>query len=572
MEAQIPEDDPRNPAVIADLVGDNVGDCAGRGADLFESIAAEIISAMILGGTLADKAIQVRTVPYRIHIRRTCTHRSFFSNIHVLYLNSLSSSFIFSSSLKIRPDEHAGFVIFPLVVHAFDLVVSSMGVFSVNCRSVSAHNDSPAGVGEPLAILKRGYKVASLLAIATFFMSCSTLLSPVDAPDAWWHFMCCGLVGMVAGWMSVQITTYYTATQYRPVRSIGAASNSGHATNIIAGISVGLESTALPILVISIAILASFWLGSSSGLTDRDAGAVGGLFGTAVATMGMLSTAVYVLAMDFFGPIADNAGGIVEMSDEPESVRDITDLLDAVGNTTKAATKGFAIGSAALACFLLFSAYVDEVEAISRLQMGALNILAPEVFVPGLLGSMLVFLFSALTIRAVGDTAQEVVQEVRRQFRIYPGIMTGEEQPDYTTCVAIVAKASLRKMVKPGLLACSYPLVLGLIFRWVGESRGEPLMGARAVLAVLVMATITGVLMSLFLNNAGGAWDNAKKLIETGQFGGKASEAHKASVTGDTVGDPFKDTAGPSIHVLIKLLATISLVLAPLVVSSNARN
>lgn len=524
LEAGIPEDDPRNPAVIADLVGDNVGDCAGRGADLFESIAAEIIAAMILGGTL-------------------CTN-----------------------STNVSLDEHRGFVLFPIVVHAFDLIVSLAGVSSVLARTGSG---DASILGSPLDVLKRGYYLAGLLAFFTFGSSCYFLLNPARAPGAWKHFFMCGVTGMVAGGLSVLVTQYYTDTKFRPVRSIAEASTTGHATNIIAGLSVGLESTAIPTLVVSGAILTAYFLGSSSGLQDKQGLPTGGLFGTAVATMGMLSTAVYVLAMDFFGPIADNAGGIVEMSNQPSRVREITDLLDAVGNTTKAATKGFAIGSAALACFLLFSAFMDETQTFSSLPFHSLDITQPEVFVPGLLGAMLVFLFSAFTIKAVGDTAQAVVEEVRRQLRTFPGILTGEQKPDYKACVAIVTKASLRKMVKPGLLAVAYPIVIGLGFRMLGEYQGDLLLGSKAVLSLLIMATVTGILMSLFLNNAGGAWDNAKKLIETGMYGGKGGDAHKAAVTGDTVGDPCKDTAGPSLHVLIKLLATVTLVMCPIFVGSK---
>ena len=387
----------------------------------------------------------------------------------------------------------------------------------------------------------------------------------------------------------VQITTYYTDTRYRPVISIAEASKTGHATNVIAGVAVGLESTALPVIVVVIAILSSYWLGESSGIkSNTSIGAataaanatgrvpVAGLFGTAVATMGMLSTAVYVLAMDFFGPIADNAGGIVEMSGEPERVRRVTDLLDAVGNTTKASTKGFAVGSAALACFLLFAAFMDEVQQITvsagkgaSAAFDTLDVTRPEVFAAGLLGAMMVFLFSSMTMTAVGVTAQAVVAEVRRQFREDPGIMQGTSRPNYKACVTIVAKAALWMMIKPGALAVLSPVVIGLAFRWIGSARNNPTLGAEAVLSVLVFSTVSGLLLSLFFNNAGGAWDNAKKLVETGEqrYGGKGSEAHKASVTGDTVGDPFKDTAGPSLHCVIKLVSTVALVTAPLFVS-----
>ena len=468
VEAGIPEDDPRNPAVIADLVGDNVGDCAGRGADLFESIAAEIISAMILGGTMATKA------------RVT----------------------------------GSGFVMFPLVVHAIDLVISSVGWWTVAMRPVGSAQDGSLEHGTPLQILNRGFYTSGALSTVTFGMACRTLLFVEAAPEAWWHFYICGLIGMCACYASVAVSTYYTSTEYQPVRDIAEASKSGHATNVIMGISVGLESTALPVLIMSAAILGAFWTGEASGLHDTDHTPIGGLFGTAVATMGMLSTAVYVLGMDFFGPISDNAGGIVEMSDEPQRVRDITDELDAVGNTTKAATKGYAVGSASLACFLLYSAFRDEISSLANGKLvGPVDLSKPEIFVSGLLAAMTVFLFCSWTIRAVGDVAITVVDEVRNQFAANPGILTGESQPDYERCVSIVAKASLRKMIKPGLLAILAPTAVGLLFRVVGT---DSLSGARAVCSFLMFGTVTGVVMGLFLNNTGGAWDNAKKLVETG--------------------------------------------------------
>ncbi|KAJ6690769.1 hypothetical protein OIU85_006960 [Salix viminalis] len=360
------------------------------------------------------------------------------------------------------------------------------------------------------------------------------MLYTEQAPSAWVHFALCGLVGIITAYIFVWITKYYTDYKHGPVRALALASTTGHGTNIIAG----------------------DWLMRLEIPT-------GGLFGTAVATMGMLSTAAYVLTMDMFGPIADNAGGIVEMSQQPESVREITDVLDAVGNTTKATTKGFAIGSAALASFLLFSAYMDEVATFAREPFTQVDIAIPEVFVGGLLGSMLIFLFSAWACSAVGRTAQEVVNEVRRQFIERPGIMDYKEKPDYGRCVAIVASASLREMVKPGALAIISPMAVGLLFRILGYYTGHSLLGAKVVAAMLMFATVSGILMALFLNTAGGAWDNAKKYIETGALGGKGSDCHKAAITGDTVGDPFKDTAGPSLHVLIKMLATITLVMAP---------
>ncbi|KAM7257516.1 hypothetical protein ACFE04_013257 [Oxalis oulophora] len=513
VEQGIPEDDPRNPAVIADLVGDNVGDCAARGADLFESIAAEIISAMILGGTMAQRC---------------------------------------------KIEDPSGFILFPLVIHSFDLIISSAGILSIR----GSRDKVP--MEDPMTTLQKGYSVTIILAVLTFGASTRWLLYTEQAPSAWFNFALCGMVGIITAYLFVWITKYYTDYKHEPVRTLALASSTGHGTNIIAGVSLGLESTALPVLVISVSIISAFWLGHTSGLIDDAGNPTGGLFGTAVATMGMLSTAAYVLTMDMFGPIADNAGGIVEMSQQPESVRAITDVLDAVGNTTKATTKGFAIGSAALASFLLFSAYMDEVSSFAHESFTQVDIAIPEVFVGGLLGSMLIYLFSAWACSAVGRTAQEVVNEVRRQFLERPGIMDYREKPDYGRCVAIVASASLREMIKPGALAIISPMVVGVVFRILGHYTGHPLLGAKVVAAMLMFATVSGILMALFLNTAGGAWDNAKKYIETGALGGKGSECHKAAVTGDTVGDPFKDTAGPSLHVLIKMLATITLVMAPI--------
>jgi K(+)-stimulated pyrophosphate-energized sodium pump len=503
VEAGIPEDDPRNPAVIADLVGDNVGDCAGRGADLFESTAAENIGAMILGVLL-------------------------FSVFGV-----------------------AG-ILFPLVVGAFGLVASIVGVMVVR-------TDEDA---DPMDALNRGFYVTAALVLVGITFACWWLLNPASAPDAWWHFVLCGVIGVVMSVAFVYITQYYTEYRYRPVLSIAEASRTGPATNIIAGIAVGMESTVMPVIAISLAIMSSYWLGQTSGLVDPTTGAAtGGLFGTAVATMGMLGSAGYILAMDVFGPITDNAGGIVEMSRQPQEVRDKTDRLDAVGNTTKALTKGYAIGSAALAAFLLFSAYLDEVYNYTGVRI-AVDLSKPAVFVGALLGAMLVFWFSSLAISAVSKAASSVINEVRRQFAEKPGIMQGTDMPDYGRCVDIVTIGALKAMVLPGALVVIFPIVVGIVFKQFGGP-GDYL-GAESVAALLMVGTIAGILMAGFLNNGGGAWDNAKKYIETGAHGGKKSEAHKAAVVGDTVGDPFKDTAGPSLHVLVKLLSTITLVLAPL--------
>ena len=498
VEAGIPEDDPRNPAVIADLVGDNVGDCAGRGADLFESTAAENIGAMILGVGLYP----------------------FFGLKGIL---------------------------FPLVARAFGLLASIVGIMIVKCREDE----------DPMNALNRGYYVTSFLAALGFFAASYYMLQadPAKHPEAtsaWIYFFLCGVIGILMAQAFVYITQYYTEYKYRPVKEIAEASQTGPATNIITGVAVGLECTAAPVIVISIAILCAYFLGQASGVPNA------GLFGTAVATMGMLGTAAYILAMDTFGPITDNAGGIIEMSGQPEEVRHKTDRLDAVGNTTKALTKGYAIGSAALAAFLLFSAYLDEVHHYGA-KLESVNIARPEVFVGALLGATLVFVFSALAIRAVGKAAYYVINEVRRQFKENPGILQGTSKPDYGRCVDIVTVGALKEMILPGAIAVLSPVAVGLIFRSFG-------VGAEAIAAFLMVGTIAGILMATFLNNSGGAWDNAKKFIESGAYGGKGSDTHRAAVVGDTVGDPFKDTAGPSLHVLIKLLATITLVLAPLFV------
>jgi K(+)-stimulated pyrophosphate-energized sodium pump len=507
VEAGIPEDDPRNPAVVADLVGDNVGDCAGRGADLFESTAAENVGAMILG-------------------------------------------------IALFPVFGMGGILFPLLARAFGLLATIVGVFTVSCREDE----------DPMNGLNRGYLVTTVLAMAGFAASVYLLLKPVPGSSVTVNLgflMAAGVIGIVTAYAFVWITQYYTEYKYRPVREIAEASKTGPATNIISGFAVGLECTGPPILVISAALLLAYWCGEQA--LPGVAGA--GLYGTAIATMGMLAPCAYILAMDTFGPITDNAGGIIEMSKQPEEIRHKTDRLDAVGNTTKALTKGYAIGSAALAAFLLFSAYLDEVKKITGEHMGV-DLTKVPVFVGGLLGATLVFVFSALAIKAVGRAAQVVITEVRRQFKEKPGIMKGNEKPDYAACVDIVTRGALRQMVAPGLLAVLAPVAVGFAFRYLGGSVGQP--GAEAVAAMLMVGTIAGILLATVLNNAGGAWDNAKKYIESGEFRvdgsvvGKKSEPHKAAVVGDTVGDPFKDTAGPSLHVLIKLLSTITLVLAPL--------
>ncbi|KAJ4460722.1 putative Pyrophosphate-energized vacuolar membrane proton pump [Paratrimastix pyriformis] len=540
----IPEDDPRNPAVIADLVGDNVGDCAGRGADLFESTAAENIGAMIIGGSVAK---------------------------------------CLSSPLSV-----AGYILFPLIVRGFGLIASMIGIACVYMREKprrgmgsiqeyeSCLEDAQADVEveDPMTCLNRGYGACLVLCVAGMFGASYWCLRTEEAPNAWWHFALAGTIGISISLVFVFVTTYYTDYRYGPVKSIAQASDSGHATNIIAGLSVGMESTCIPTLVISAAIVGSYYLGYYSGIYQQGR-PIAGFYGTAVGTMGMLMCVAFILAMDTFGPISDNAGGIIEMSCDDERARARTDRLDAVGNTTKALTKGYAVGSAALATFLLFSAFLDTVKELvdPNLLSGAGKIIVdlgmPEVFVGGLIGGMLVYLFSSWAIKAVGKTAQKVIEEVTYQWASDSAIREGTRIPDYDRCVRIVTKSALHEMIRPALLIVLSPIVIGVFFRLIGFFVGDALLGARVLAAMLMLATMTGILVGLFLNNGGGAWDNAKKFIERGNYGGKGSKAHKAAVTGDTVGDPCKDTAGPSIHVLIKLLSTITLVLCPIFISPN---
>lgn len=553
VEAGIPEDDPRNPAVVADLVGDNVGDCAGRGADLFESTAAENIGAMILGASVVD----------------TCP--------------SVASA--------------AGFVLFPLFCRAFGLIATMIGILCVYSKADEAapaakasetaqkeattqllsaeQGQATSSTGgktdeDPIKSLNRAYFYT--LGICAVFMCIIAAISlrSTAAPSAWWRFALCGLIGIALSAAFVFITEYYTDCDYQPVISIANASKQGHGTNIIQGLAVGMMSTGAPTICIAAALLCSYWLGAGSGL-EHSTNA--GIYGTAVATMGMLLSVGFILAMDTFGPISDNAGGIAEMAHCPPDVRARVDRLDAVGNTTKALTKGYAVGSAALATFLLFSAFLDNIELYTGdPTVKNINFAVPEIFIGGLLGVSLVFFFSAMAIDAVGKTAQLIVIEVRRQFREHKGIMYGEEKPDYAQCVSIVTKGALKAMVPPCSVVLGVPICTGLFFRIVGALSDRPNLGAQSLASLLMTATIGGVLMGLFLNNAGGAWDNAKKLIETdrSEFGGKGSETHKAAVTGDTVGDPCKDTAGPSLHVLVKLISTITLVLYPLFATGAA--
>ena len=516
VEAGIPEDDPRNAGVIADLVGDNVGDCAGRGADLFESTAAENIGAMILG----------------------------------------VGAFLIAQAAG-WPNPEA-WIFFPLVVRAFGLLATIVAIFFVRGREDE----------EPMNMLNRGYWVTTILSVVGLFITTSVMMNTgsttgANGLPAWLWFFFAGVVGLATSVAFVYITQYYTAGGWRPVKEIAEASKTGPATNIISGTAVGFETTAVTAITIAVALFASHWLGQQAQLVNAAGHDVGGIFGTAVATMGMLMTTAYILAMDTFGPITDNAGGIAEFSRSEKGAREITDRLDAVGNTTKALTKGYAIASASLAAFLLFSAYIDKVNLIQTNRGGQLltsvNLADVSVFIAAMIGAMLVYFFSSLAIRAVGTTAQAIIVEVRRQFREMPGIMDYTQRPDYARVVDITTAAALRQMVLPGVVAVATPIIVGV------------LLGAEAVAGLLMVGTISGVLLATVLNNGGGAWDNAKKYIESGHLLdddgnviGKGTLAHAAAVVGDTVGDPFKDTAGPSLHVLVKLLATITLVLAPL--------
>ena len=515
VEAGIPEDDPRNAGVIADLVGDNVGDCAGRGADLFESTAAENIGAMILGVG------------------------------------------VYGIALAAGWPSPEAWIFFPLVIRAFGLLSTIVAIFFVRGREDE----------NPMNMLNRGYWVTTILSVGALYLTTNVMMQTNGAAPSglpvWLYFFAAGIVGLATSVAFVYITQYYTAGTFRPVREIAEASRTGPATNIIAGTAVGFETTFVTAITIGLALFASHWFGSQAGIVTADGRDVGGIFGTAVATMAMLMTTAYILAMDTFGPITDNAGGIAEFSRAEAGAREITDRLDAVGNTTKALTKGYAIASASLAAFLLFSAYIDKVNLIlanrGEALLESVNLANVNVFIAGLMGAMLVYFFSSLAIRAVGTTAQAIIVEVRRQFREMPGIMDYSVRPDYARVVDITTKAALREMIAPGFVAVATPIIVGL------------LLGAEAVAGMLMVGTIAGVLLATVLNNGGGAWDNAKKYIEAGNLKaadgtvlGKKSAAHAAAVVGDTVGDPFKDTAGPSLHVLVKLLATITLVLAPL--------
>ena len=491
VEAGIPEDDPRNPAVIADNVGDNVGDCAGMGADLFETYAVTAIAAVFLGFLLAGSRV-------------------------------------------------TALVTYPLLLGAVAIVASILAIPFVRLPK-SKEGESPkimqalyAGVFVSAGISILGFWFVTSRTFAGFDFSAVPGLANVTA----FKLFLTTLIGIAVMVLLMFLTEYYTATQYPPVQKVAKASETGPATNIISGLAVGMQSVALPVLVIGVAMFAAYNLA--------------GLYGIAIAAVAMLSVTGMVVAMDTYGPITDNAGGIAEMAGLPHEVRVHTDALDAVGNTTKAVTKGYAIGSAALAALALFADYTHRLQAQGFPTVFDLNgINAPVILIGLLIGAMLPFLFSAYLMEAVGKAAGSIIEEVRRQFRTIPGIMEGTGKPEYGTCVDIVTKAALREMAIPGVIAVAAPLVVGLLW------------GPLAVGGLLIGVLASGLMLALAMSNGGGAWDNAKKLIES--QGRKGSDPHKAAVVGDTVGDPYKDTAGPSINALIKVINTVSLIFAGLI-------
>jgi K(+)-stimulated pyrophosphate-energized sodium pump len=500
VEAGIPEDDPRNPAVIADNVGDNVGDSAGRGADLFESATGENIGGMIIGGLIS----------------------------------------IATGNLI--------FLIFPLIARALGIFATLVGMPFVKLTEKEAKH--------PMKALRKGLMVTTIVSGILFLFATIFLLGNGEFSMTFLYLYFALLSGLAASVAIDYITDYYTGSERGPVGRIAKASETGAATNIITGFAVGLETTMLPIVSLVVALIVSYFFGTQFATswnathTSQITPFIGGIYGTTLATMGMLAVMGMVLALDGFGPIADNAAGIAQMSGEG-GAEETMEALDAVGNTTKALTKGFALGSALLAAQLLFQTYASEVSARTGVNF-VVDISNPAVLIAGFIGAMLPFFFSSQAISAVGKAAAEMVAEVRRQFREIPGIMEGTGKPEYGKAVDISTKSALKGMVLPGLIIVVVPIVIGI------------LLGPEAVGALVIGATLSAVPLALFMNTGGGAWDNAKKFIEAGHYGGKGSPAHAAAVVGDTVGDPLKDTAGPSLHVLIKLLSTLSIVFIPL--------
>jgi len=488
VEAGIPEDDPRNPAVIADNVGDNVGDVAGMGADLYESYVGSIISACALGVTA-------------------------FHSIKAMAL--------------------------PMLLAALGVLCSIFGTFLVRTKEGATQK-------QLLGALARGTNFSAILIGIVSFPLVYFVLG-----KAHWMTYFAILAGLVAGVLIGQATECFTSESYKPTRNLAATSETGTATIVIGGLSVGMMSTLLPIIIVGACILVAYFV--SGGMQSASAG----LYGIALAAVGMLSTLGITLATDAYGPVADNAGGIAQMAGMDEKVRERTDALDALGNTTAATGKGFAIGSAALTALALMASYIDKIKSIDggAEKLANLSITNPTVLVGLFVGACLPFVFAALTMNSVGRSAQSVVKEVRRQFREIKGLMDGDAEADYASCVDLCTKASLREMILPTVVSVIVPVIVGI------------LLGCTGVVGMLAGATISGFLLAIFMSNAGGAWDNAKKYIEGGVHGGKGSDCHKAAVVGDTVGDPFKDTSGPSINILIKLLSMVSIVFAALVVN-----